>query len=71
MENKLKRVILAWGSYIKSDRWGVICETWYIERLGGKGAYGPLLLAPAEGLGALWAPCHVGSLSLSCGGNLF
>ena len=23
------------------------------------GAYGPLVLAPAEGVGALWAPCQV------------
>ena len=27
-------------------------------------AYGPLVLAPAEGLGALWAPCQVGVIYL-------
>ena len=30
------------------------------------GAYGPLVLAPAEGLGALWAPCRVGVILSFC-----
>ena len=40
-----------------------IC-TDYIERLEGTGAYGPLLLAPAEGLGGPSGP-------LVCGGIYF
>ena len=45
---------------LMSEAWLMVSVqiAWFSTRRYG--AYGPLLLAPAEGLGALWAPCQVG-----------
>ena len=50
--------------YLKLKAWLMVSAQIAYFSTRRYGAYGPLLLAPAEGLGALWAPCHVGIIYL-------
>ena len=56
MSKKKKKMIKQIFDFFKSAY-----KYWWLE---GTGAYGPLLLSPAEGLGGPLGP-------LTCGGNLF